>query len=206
MRVSKLAVAMVALALCSVANANPLYFTGSATGGNFPQVSGTFVISNLAYTASAGQNAVVNSATFALSIAGSSTATFVDLKGGLGPAKNRVRVTTLNTVLINVNWTGDATNSIGTSTTELQLTINSSKNVAANVASQANIDFLIANATSISGFFDVTGQGSLPDSSYDLAGNLASVPEPSSWALLAGVGMVVGRRYLRRRQVAAANA
>lgn len=203
MRVSKLAVAMVAMAFCSVANANPLYFTGTATTGNLtPQLSGTFVLSNLAYTAGAGQNAVVNSATLALSMAGFSTATFVDIKGGLGASKNRIQVNSLNTLLINVNWTGDATNSIGTQTSELRMTINSTKSVAANVASQANIDFLVANAGSVTATFDVNGQGSLPDSTYDLTG-LSSVPEPSSWALLAGVGMVVGRRYLRRRAASA---
>jgi hypothetical protein len=137
---------------------------------------------------------------------GSPAASFVDIKGGLGSSKNRIRIQNLNTLLVNVNWTGDATNSFGTATSELALTINSTKTVAANVASQANIDFLIANANSITGTFDVAGQGTLPDSTYDLAGTLNAVPEPSTWGLLAGIGMVAGRRYLRRRQVVQANA
>jgi len=207
MRISRLAVAVAAMAVCGVVNANPLYFTGAAVTGNLPTpVGGSFVLSNLAYTASAGQNAVVNSAAFALSMTGSPVASFVDIKGGLGSSKNRIRIQNLNTLLVNVNWTGDVTNNFGTATSELALTINSTKTVAANVASQANIDFLIANANSITGTFDVAGQGTLPDSTYDLAGTLNAVPEPSTWGLLAGIGMVVGRRYLRRRQVAQANA
>ena len=207
MRISRLAVALAAMAVCGVVNANPLYFTGTAVTGNLPTpINGSFVLSNLAYTASAGQNAVVNSAAFALSMTGSPLASFTDIKGGLGASKNRVRVQNLNTLLINVNWTGDSTNTFGTATSELALTINSTQTVAANVASQANIDFLIANANSITGTFDVAGQGTLPDSTFDLAGTLNAVPEPSTWGLLAGIGMVVGRRYLRRRQVAQANA
>lgn len=201
MRSLRLAVALTVLAVCGVVNANPLFFTGTATTANLPTpVGGSFVLSNLAYTASAGQNAVVNSAAFALSMIGSPAASFVDIKGGLGSSKNRLRVQNLNTLLVNVNWTGNSTNAFGTATSELTLTINSTKTVSANVASQANIDFLIANANSITGTFDVSGQGTLPDSSFDLAGTLNSVPEPSTWGLLAGIGMVAGRRYLRRRQ------
>ena len=201
MRITSMAVALAAMAVCGVVNANPLYFTGSAVTGNLPTpVNGSFVLSNLAYTASAGQNAVVNSAAFALSMTGSPAASFVDIKGGLGSSKNRIRIQNLNTLLVNVNWTGNSTGTFGLATSELALTINSTKTVAANVASQANINFLIANANSITGTFDVSGQGTLPDSTFDLAGTLNSVPEPSTWGLLAGIGMVAGRRYLRRRQ------
>jgi len=203
MRFAKIAAVMVAMAVCGVVNANPLYFQGSATTANLPTaVSGSFVLSNLAYTASTGAIAAVNSASFALSMAGSSTANFTDIKGGLGASKNRLRVQNLNTLLVNVHWAGDTNNSIGTATSELDLTIVSTKNVAANVASQANIDFLIANANSITGNFFANGQGSLPDTDFELVGTLNAVPEPSTWGLLAGIGMVVGRRYLRRRNTA----
>ena len=203
MRITRLAVALAAMAVCGVVNANPLYFIGAAVTGNLPTpINGNFVLSNLGYTASAGPNAVVNSAAFSLSMTGSPAASFVDIKGGLGASKNRIRVQNLNTVLVNVNWTGDSTGTLGTATSELSLTINSTQSVAANEASQANIDFLIANANSITGTFDVSGQGTLPDSAYDLAGTLNAVPEPSTWGLLAGIGMVAGRRYLRRRNVA----
>ncbi|MFM7164588.1 MAG: PEP-CTERM sorting domain-containing protein [Planctomycetaceae bacterium] len=203
MRFAKIAAAMVAMAVCGVVNANPLYFQGSALTANLPTaVGGSFVLSNLAYTASAGQNAAVNSAVFALSMAGAPTANFTDIKGGLGASKNRLRVQNLNTLLVNVNWSGDVGATIGTSTSELNLTIVSTKNIASNVASQANIDFLIANANSITGAFFANGQGSLPDTDFELVGTLNAVPEPSTWGLLAGIGMVVGRRYLRRRNTA----
>jgi len=200
MRFAKIAAAMAAMALCGVVNANPLYFEGSAQTANLlTAVDGSFVLNNLAYTASTTQNAAVNSAVFALSMAGSSTANFTDIKGGLGASKNRLRVQNLNTLVVNVNWSGDVGGTIGTSTSELNLTIASTKNVASNVASQANINFILANANAISGTFEVNGQGSLPDTDFDIVGTLNAVPEPSTWGLLAGIGMVVGRRYLRRR-------
>jgi len=185
---------------CGSVSANPLYFAGTAKTANIsPVVLGSFVFSNVGYTPSATANAVLNSAKLALSMNGYSTVNFNDLKGGLPAAKNRVRVASANTLTINANWVGDSSNSIGTSVTEIILTVVSSKTVGALVASQANVDFLIANAVSISGSLAVNGAGSLPDTDYDLA-TFSAVPEPSTWCLLAGVGAVVGRRCLKRRR------
>ncbi len=203
MRRSLLMVVAVLMA-CGSASANPLFFAGQARTANVsPVVLGSFVLSNVGYTPSATANAVLNSASLALSMNGSSTVNFTDLKGGLPAGKNRVRVASANTLTINANWVGDTGNAIGTSSTELILTVVSSQSVGSLVASQANVNFLIANAVSVIGSLSVNGQGSLPDTDYDLTG-FSAVPEPSTWCVLAGVGAVVGRRCLKRRRAAAA--
>jgi len=188
---------------CGSVSANPLYFAGQAKTANIsPAVFGSFIFSNVGYTPSATANAVLNSASLALSMNGYSTVSFTDLKGGLPASKNRVRIASANTLTINANWVGDTGNAIGTSSTELVLTVVSSKTVGSLVASQANVNFLIANAVSTIATLSINGQGSLPDTDYDLTG-FSAVPEPSTWCVLAGVGAVVGRRCLKRRRAVA---
>jgi len=188
---------------CGSVSANPLYFAGQAKTANIsPAVFGSFIFSNVGYTPSATANAVLNSASLALSMNGYSTVSFTDLKGGLPASKNRVRIASANTLTINANWVGDTGNAIGTSSTELVLTVVSSKTVGSLVASQANVNFLIANAVSTIATLSINGQGSLPDTDYDLTG-FSAVPEPSTWCVLVGVGAVVGRRCLKRRRAVA---
>lgn len=202
MRRSLLMIAAMVLA-CGSVSANPLYFAGQAKTANIsPAVFGSFIFSNVGYTPSATANAVLNSASLALSMNGYSTVSFTDLKGGLPASKNRVRIASANTLTINANWVGDTGNAIGTSSTELVLTVVSSKTVGSLVASQANVNFLIANAVSTIATLSINGQGSLPDTDYDLTG-FSAVPEPSTWCVLAGVGAVVGRRCLKRRRAVA---
>ncbi len=202
MRRSLLMIAAMVLA-CGSVSANPLYFAGQAKTANIsPAVFGSFIFSNVGYTPSATANAVLNSASLALSMNGYSTVSFTDLKGGLPASKNRVRIASANTLTINANWVGDTGNAIGTSSTELVLTVVSSKTVGSLVASQANVNFLIANAVSTIATLSINGQGSLPDTDYDLTG-FSAVPEPSTWCVLVGVGAVVGRRCLKRRRAVA---
>lgn len=186
----------------SPARAESIYVTGVLEGASAATDAGSTWTLLLQYTPSATAVAAITQASLVVNRVGGGTYTWSALDGS---KTNTVSVlTNKNTLRVRTNWTGDQSGLLGTNLSKLTLSIVSPTAVPTEVASAANVSYIMNTATSISGTFEFDPFAPFGDTEQILVGIPQAVPEPGTWALLAAVSGVIGRRVLRNRRILSA--
>jgi hypothetical protein len=195
---ARLALAAFAVAVATTTSqASTLNFTGTVIGGDDPPflVNGNFNLS-----ATYNENPAQNS--------GDTTASTISFQasggGSLNYTKPGVRTVSLTFGKSGTNDTlrirGDYRPVVGGDLAELDLTFTRSNTTTTTFAlTEANVATMLSAFTTYSGNFRQFDNNDAVVSTAVLGGTIP-VPEPGSVGLLAGLGLVCGRRVWRRRQ------
>ena len=190
---STLAIA-VAVAVSSPAQGAVVAFSGTisgALGGPFAVGQSVFLAAN--FTAGAGVAAITSGSMIVNGQLWSTVAAGGTVTIGNNGTNDFVRV----------QWTpgaafSDLSTPGGFASGPLDLTLTSTTNLGLSGATQSNLDTIYAASNSLPG--SVLGVFSAGGGFYSFTG--AAVPEPGSIALLSGLGLVFGRRVMKRRKLA----
>jgi hypothetical protein len=182
----------VAIAASGSANAAQLMLTGNVIGPA-ADIGKTFSL-NATYTPSVTSTAVLNAVTLVVG-----NQTWSALLGGSNPAITIANAK--NAFTIAAQFSGSTPSNVGDIFASLSLNVNGNT-VAAQQATEANINAIFDSRTSALGTLTIVSSGASPfgGNVLNLEGNLSSVPEPGSLLVLGGLGLFVGRRMMVRRQ------
>ena len=186
----------VAIAASGSANAAQLLLTGKVIGP-VADIGKTFSLS-VNYAPSATSAAVINSATLVVG-----AQTWSSLLGGIGQNPAITIASAKNAFTIAGQFGGSTPGNVGDIITSLSLNVTSATPVAAQQATEDNINAIFASRSSALGTLTIVGNtaGNFGGNILNLEGSLpAAVPEPGSLLVLGGLGLFVGRRMMVRRQ------
>lgn len=185
------ALGIVILAGSTRAQAAQLWFNGTVLAPVAD--AGTAFSLTLAYTAGASF-ASIDSATLIIG---------TQKWGSLASGANQITIDASKTQMIIVaNFAPSTPGNLGSTVANLTFNVTGNSTVPSQVASEANINALFSSQKSASGtFLLIPFAPPFSGPALTLAGDLYSVPEPTSGLFLSAIGIFAGCRYLRRRQL-----
>lgn len=205
-----LAAALVATASAQSATAGTLNFAGTTAGAD-PIFAGKGWSLALTYTPGAGATATITAATFLID-----TYSFSLKTSGAGNGADTITVAQIaglnnDEMTLVADFEPSDPGAYGSVIAELTgFKVQGKADISSNVASDPNLQLLgsIGNLVT-AGSFRIYPNGVSPNASgagtseiITLTGAVPA-PEPGSFALLAGLGLVAGRRFLKRRKLQA---
>ena len=129
--------------------------------------------------------------------------TWSSLLGGIGQNPAITIASAKNAFTIAGQFGGSTPGNVGDIITSLSLNVTSATPIAAQQATEDNINAIFASRSSALGTLTIVGNtaGNFGGNILNLEGSLpAAVPEPGSLLVLGGLGLFVGRRMMVRRQ------
>lgn len=198
-----LAATIAAVAASQSASAGTLRFAGT-TAGSDPVFGGKVWSLGLTYTPGAGPTATITAATLLIG-----TESFALKTSGIGDAADTITVAQIagpnnDEMTIVADFLASAPGAYGSVIADLTgFKVKGKADISSAVADDPNLQLLGSNGnlvTAGSFRFYPNGSGSGSADIVTLTGAVPA-PEPGSFALLAGLGLVAGRRFLKRRKL-----
>lgn len=199
-----LTAALIAVASIQTASAGTLTFAGTTTGSNTLFGGKPWSLA-LTYTPGVSSVATVTSATLLIDVYSFSLKT-----SGPGDAPDTITVSQISgpnndEMTIVADFEPSVPGAYGSVIAELSgFKVQGKADISGNVASDPNLQLLgsIGNLVT-AGSFRFFPNGSLGVADIVTLSGAVPAPEPGPFALLAGLGLVAGRRFLKRRKLQA---